>query len=46
MWDVDIICGKTAVVEKLRYESLLDMIKTNASAASKIYKCVMRQYCY
>jgi len=45
-WDCDMFCGVTAIVSKLRWENLLDMVKANAAAASKIYKCAMRHYCY
>lgn len=45
-WDTDIICGQTAVVSKLRWDALQDMVKSNAAAAAKVFKCVMRHYCY
>ena len=31
---------------KLKYENMLNLIQTNALAASKLYKRIMRHYCY
>ena len=45
-WDCDMFCGVTAVVCKLKWEALSDMVKANANAAAKLYKCTMRHYCY
>lgn len=45
-WDCDIICKSMAIVSKLKYESMLDMVRVNALAASRLYKCIMRHYCY
>lgn len=45
-WDCDMFCGVQGIVCKLKWESLQDMVKLNASAASKLYKCIMRHYCY
>ena len=45
-WDVDILCNTQATVCKLKYENMLNLIQTNALAASKLYKRIMRHYCY
>jgi hypothetical protein len=45
-WECDMFCGVTAVVCKLKWEALSDMVKANANAAAKLYKCAMRHYCY
>ena len=45
-WDSDIICNKQATVCKLKYENMLNLIATNALSASKLYKRIMRHYCY
>ena len=45
-WDVDVICGATAVVAKLKWDNLLDMVKQNALSASRAYKCVVRHFCF
>ena len=45
-WDDDILCKSQATVCKLKYESLLNLVSTNAQAASRVYKRIMRHYCY
>lgn len=45
-WDVDIICGKTAIVTKLSWETLIDLVPSQALTASRLYKRIMRHYCY
>ena len=45
-WDVDIICGKTAIVTKLTWETLMDLVPSQALTASRLYKRIMRHYCY
>ena len=45
-WDDDLFCSKQATVCKLKYDSVLNLISTNAQAASRLYKRIMRHYCY
>lgn len=45
-WNVDIICGKTAIITKLKWETLMDLVPTQALTAARLYKRVMRHYCY
>ena len=45
-WDEDLFCSKQATVCKLKYDSVLNLITTNAQAASRLYKRIMRHYCY
>jgi len=45
-WSVDILCNSQATVCKLRYENMLNLIATNALSASRLYKRIMRHYCY
>ena len=45
-WDVDLMCNKQATVCKLKYEAMLNLIATNALSASRLYKRIMRHYCY
>ena len=45
-WAVDIICGKTAIITKLKWETLMDLVISNALTASRLYKRIMRHYCY
>lgn len=40
------MCNKQATVCKLKYESMLNLIATNALSASRLYKRIMRHYCY
>ena len=45
-WDCDVLCNMQATVCKLKYESMLNLIQNNALSASKLYKRIMRHYCY
>ena len=45
-WEYDILCNMQATVCKLTYENLLNLISANALAASRLYKRIMRHYCY
>ena len=45
-WEADLICDKQATICKLKYENMLNLISTNALAASRLYKRIMRHYCY
>ena len=45
-WEADLLCDKQATVCKLKYENMLNLISTNALAASRLYKRIMRHYCY
>ena len=45
-WDADYLCKSQATVCKLKHESLLNLVTTNAQAASRLYKRIMRHYCY
>lgn len=45
-WNSDILCNKQATVCKLKYENMLNLIATNALSASRLYKRIMRHYCY
>ena len=44
-WQVDIICGKAAVVCKLKWEKVNEMILENVQGASRLYSFLMRHYC-
>ena len=45
-WPVDILCNTQATVCKLTYENMLNLISTNALAASRLYKRIVRHYCF
>ena len=45
-WPADILCNTQATVCKLKYENMLNLISSNALAASRLYKRIMRHYCY
>lgn len=45
-WPHDLICGQQATVSKLKWESLLDLVKQQAITAARLYKRVVRHYCY
>ena len=45
-WADDLICASAAVISKVTWDSMQDMVRQNALAASRLYKCVMRHYCY
>ena len=43
---MDLMCNTQATVCKLKYENMLNLISSNALAASRLYKRIMRHYCY
>jgi hypothetical protein len=45
-WPDDLICSAQATICKLSYEGLTDLACTNANAASRLYKRIVKQYCY
>lgn len=45
-WEIDVFCQETAVVTKLKWDSLQDLVIQNALTASKLYKCAVRHFCY
>lgn len=45
-WEHDLICSKQATVSKLKWEALQDLVKSNALTASRLYKRLIRHYCY
>ena len=45
-WQYDILCNVQATVCKLKYENMLNLIASNALSASRLYKRIMRHYCY
>jgi len=45
-WPSDILCNSQATVCKLKFENLLNLIATNALSASRLYRRIVRHYCY
>ena len=45
-WADDFLCNNQATVCKLSHESMLNLVSSNAQAASRLYKRIMRHYCY
>ena len=45
-WPQDIMCKQQATLCKFSLENLQDMVQSNALAASRLYKRIVRHYCY
>ena len=45
-WEDDLYCSQATTICKFRYDSLNNMANQNASAASRLFKRIMRHYCY
>ena len=45
-WPGDIICNQQATLCKFTHANMVDMIQSNAQAASRLYKRIVRHYCY
>lgn len=45
-WGEDYICKEQATLCKFSYEDMMDMVSHNAVAASRLYKRIMRHFCY
>ena len=45
-WPEDIICKQQATLCKFSHANMIDMIQSNAQAASRLYKRIVRHYCY
>ena len=44
-WEDDLYCSQAVTICKFRYDSLKTMANQNASAASRMFKRIMRHYC-
>lgn len=45
-WPEDLICKQQATLCKFTYDNLVDMVSSNAIAASRLYKRIVRHYCF
>jgi hypothetical protein len=45
-WPDQLICKQQATLCKFTYDGMVDMISSNALAASRFYKRIVRHYCF